>query len=83
MRIVIEIHEISVGVHRACCSSLPGCIAFGYSVENARSKMADAVRSYLASFDVAYPERLDLETIVTSTESAGGRLNVFQESHVG
>ena len=82
MRIVIEILEISAGVHRALCPALPGCAVVGSSAEDARSKMADAVVGYLASFDIAGPEHVEID-VAASTAHAPGKRNAYQESHAG
>lgn len=83
MRIVIEILEISVGAYRARCPALPGCAVVGCSAEDARSKMADAVRGYLASFDIAGPERVEVEATAPSGSLAPGTLDAYQERHAG
>ena len=83
MRIVIEILEISVGTYRACCPALPGCAVVGCSAEDVRNKMADAVGGYLASFDIAGPERLELEVTATSAPHALGKLHAYRESRAG
>ena len=82
MRMVIEILEISVGTYRARCPALPGCAVVGSSAEDARSKLADAIDGYLASFDGAGPEHVEIE-VAASTAHAQGKRNAYQESHAG
>ena len=82
MRMVIEILEVSAGAYRARCPALPGCAVVGSSAEDARSKMADAVGGYLASFDSAGPEYVEIE-VAASTAHAPGKRNAYQESHAG
>ena len=66
MRIVIEILEVSAGVYRARCPTLPGCAVVGCSAEDARSRMASAVAGYLASFDTAGYERIEIEVAASA-----------------
>lgn len=83
MRILIEISEIPAGRYQGRCPALPGCAVVGCSVEDVRSKMADAVCGYVASFDMAGPERVEVEAAARSGSHAPGTRDVFQESHAG
>lgn len=59
MKVAIRIDVKTTGVYRASCPALPGCVAFGRSHEEARQKIDQAVRGYLASLDVPVPMRLE------------------------
>lgn len=83
MRIVIEVLEISAGAFRARCPALPGCVAVGRSAEDVQSRMAEAVRSYLVSFDVADPERLELEAAAACVPRAWSAEPVQEERRAG
>jgi len=61
MKVAIRIDLKTAGVYRASCPALPGCVVFGRSHEEARQKIDQAVRGYLASLDVPVPRRLEQE----------------------
>jgi predicted RNase H-like HicB family nuclease len=61
MRIPVELVQVSGNSYQARCLSLPGCAVVGRSPEEARDKIGDAVRGYLASLGAAVPARLELD----------------------
>ena len=61
MKIEVEIRTVSGAGYRAECPSLPGCTVFGRSPDEARERASRAILGYLASLDVAPPERLELD----------------------
>jgi predicted RNase H-like HicB family nuclease len=61
MRIPVELVQVSARSYRARCLSLPGCAVVGESAQEAREKIDNAVRGYLASLGAAVPAELDLE----------------------
>ena len=63
MKIVIIIVELSPDIYKVHCPALPGCLVLGRSRQEALDRMSNAVVGYLASFDAAVPEKLDLEIL--------------------
>jgi hypothetical protein len=60
MRISVELVRVSSDSYQARCLSLPGCQVVGCSPAEARNKMGDAVRGYVASLGAVYPEKVEL-----------------------
>lgn len=58
MNLAIHIVKKAEAAYRAWCPSLPGCSVYGRSIQEARGKIHDAVRGYLASLEVALPREL-------------------------
>lgn len=58
MTLAIHIMRKTESAYRAWCPSLPGCAVYGQSREEARDKIREAVRGYLASLEVALPREL-------------------------
>ena len=58
MNLAIHIVKRAESAYRAWCPSLPGCSVCGQSLEEARGKIHEAVRGYLASLEVALPREL-------------------------
>ena len=58
MKLVIQISKIAGNLFRACCPSLPGCVVYGRSQDEARERIREAVCGYVASMDVALPREL-------------------------
>ena len=56
MKMEMRLAQDARGLYRAWCPCLPGCVSSGRTQEEARQKMEQAVRGYLASLDVALPE---------------------------
>ena len=44
--------------YRAWCPSLPGCMVYGATVQEAKDRIRQAVRGYLSSLEVALPREL-------------------------
>jgi predicted RNase H-like HicB family nuclease len=61
MRIPVEWVRVSGQSYRARCLSLPGCAVVAQSPEEARNKIDDAVRGYLAGLGATVPARLELD----------------------
>jgi predicted RNase H-like HicB family nuclease len=59
MNLAIHIAKKAESAYRAWCPSLPGCMVYGQSREEARGKIRDAVRGYLASLEVSLPRELE------------------------
>lgn len=64
MRLCIKISKHSEGGFRASCPSLPGCQSHGQTQEQAKEKLRDAIRGYLASLNEFVPEQI-LEVMET------------------
>jgi predicted RNase H-like HicB family nuclease len=58
MSLAIHIARRAESAYRAWCPSLPGCSVYGQSVEEARSRIREAVHGYVARLDVALPREL-------------------------
>jgi predicted RNase H-like HicB family nuclease len=58
MTLAIHIVKKTESEYRAWCPSLPGCSVCAQSREEARGKIEQAVRGYLASLEVALPREL-------------------------
>jgi predicted RNase H-like HicB family nuclease len=56
MKMTIRICEKAEGNYRAWCPALPGCTVSGRSPEEAKRKIEEAVRSYLASMNATSGE---------------------------
>ena len=61
MKIAVVIEAVSGIWYRAECPSLPGCRAYGRSVDEARDQISRAILCYLASLDMPDPGRLELD----------------------
>ena len=53
MKFLIRISNSAPDAFRASCPALPGCAVVGRSRVEARARIEQAVRGYLASLDVA------------------------------
>lgn len=49
MTLAIDILELQAGLVRVSCLSLPGCVGFGSTLEEACGQMRAAVAGYFAS----------------------------------
>ncbi|MCK4276777.1 MAG: type II toxin-antitoxin system HicB family antitoxin [Phycisphaerae bacterium] len=58
MRLCIRITCDERGGYTALCPCLPGCISYGSTHEEARDKLTDAIRGYIASVSNFVPENL-------------------------
>jgi predicted RNase H-like HicB family nuclease len=63
MKLCIQILRSEDGGYTATCSSLPGCITRGASKEEARERLDEAIRGYVAAVSNFVPENL-LEEVV-------------------
>ena len=59
MKLLVKITQECQGRYRACCPSLPGCVARGQSQQEAKDNMDRAILGYLASLNVAAPNKLE------------------------
>jgi predicted RNase H-like HicB family nuclease len=58
MESAVRIAGPHCGTYRAWCPALPGCSVYGRSRDEARSRIWQAVRGYLAHLEVALPREL-------------------------
>ncbi len=58
MKLVVKISREVGGAYRASCPALPGCVVWGQSREEAKTKINQAIEGYLASLNVALPREL-------------------------
>jgi len=58
MKLAVRIVRNGLGGYTAVCTSLPGCYTRGSTVEEAREKLDEAIRGYLASLNNFVPESL-------------------------
>lgn len=56
MNMVARTTRVPDGGYRAWCPSLPGCVAWGASNEEALRRLDEAARGYLNSLNVAPPK---------------------------
>ena len=58
MKLYVKIWRNDSGEYVAACPSLPGCITTGRTSEEAKERLEDAIRGYLASVNKFVPARL-------------------------
>ena len=58
MKICIQIKRNERGEFVACCPSLPGCACVASNEEQARARLEEAIRGYLASLSDFVPEQI-------------------------
>jgi len=58
MKLTIRIVQDETGQFVAMCPCLPGCISYGASREQAKEKLAEAIRGYIASVNNFVPANL-------------------------
>jgi len=58
MKLYVKIWRDETGKYVAACPSLPGCTTTGRTREEAKEKLEDAIRGYLASVNNFVPARL-------------------------
>lgn len=63
MRVCIQIAESTKGGYTAVCLSLPGCAIRATSREQARKKIEEAIRGYLAAVGNFVPENVTHELV--------------------
>jgi predicted RNase H-like HicB family nuclease len=55
MRLAIRIQEYQPDVVRASCPSLPGCVVYGRTRDEARRRLEEVVKGYMATRSDALP----------------------------
>ncbi len=63
MKLAVHIREDVRGGYKAVCPSLPGCISRGKTRQEARDKIDDAIRGYIAATTDFVPEQLAQEVL--------------------
>ena len=65
MKLCIRIMKNEKGDYTAVCSSLPGCVTTGHTREEAREKLDEAIRGYIAAIsNCPIPQELEVvETV--------------------
>ena len=59
MRLCVRIKPNEQGGFTAICPSLPGCVSTGQTEQQAKNKLEEAIRGYLASVNNFVPAQLD------------------------
>ena len=63
MKLRIRIIENEDGSYTAVCPSLPGCQSLGTSRDEARKRLKEAIRGYVAAVNNFVPENLLKEVV--------------------
>ena len=63
MKLCVRIHKNEVGRFTAQCPSLPGCMCFGTTRQEAGDKLEEAIRGYIAAVSNFVPEELTQEVV--------------------
>jgi len=63
MKLAIRITDSDQGGYKAWCPSLPGCCCRGETQEEARRKLDEAIRGYLAAVGNFVPENVIQELV--------------------
>jgi len=63
MKLCVRIVQDKRGGFVALCPSLPGCVSRGGTAEDARKRLDDAIRGYLAAVGNFVPENLVEEVV--------------------
>ena len=58
MNMAVRMNREAFGMYHAWCPALPGCAVCGQSMDEARRKIHEAVRVYVANLEVALPREL-------------------------
>jgi len=58
MKLCVRIRRSEGGKFLACCPSLPGCVSSGQTEEQARERLQEAIRGYLASVNNFVPQHI-------------------------
>jgi predicted RNase H-like HicB family nuclease len=58
MKLCIRIVHNEQGDYTALCTSLPGCVSRGRTRQEAKEKLDEAIRGYIAAVNNFVPERL-------------------------
>ncbi len=59
MKLSIHINKREDGCYEACCPALPGCKTTGRNLEQARRRLDEAIRGYMAAMNNFVPERVE------------------------
>ena len=76
MKIVVSMVHESPDAWRAWVPELPGCAARGRSQRDVENKIDEAIRGYLASWDVPVPQDIEEELVEVPAGAEGGGLSV-------
>ena len=63
MKLCVRIVQDHRGRFTALCPSLPGCISRGLTRDEAREKLNEAIRGYIAALNNFIPENLMQEVV--------------------
>lgn len=63
MKLCVRIVQDKQGGFMALCPSLPGCITRGGTAEEARKRLDDAIRGYIAAVSNFVPENIINEVV--------------------
>jgi len=63
MKLSIRIESSSSGDYVALCPSLPGCITRGQTRQEAKEKLDEAIRGYIAAVSDFVPDKLHQELL--------------------
>ncbi len=63
MKVCVRIRHNEHGGYTAVCPSLPGCVSFGETREQAEQRLEEAIRGYIAAVSNFVPERLTHEVV--------------------
>jgi predicted RNase H-like HicB family nuclease len=63
MKLCIRITVDSEGTYTAVCPSLPGCSCRGRTREEAKERLDEAIRGYIAAVSNFVPENLQHEVV--------------------
>jgi len=63
VKLCIHICQTRDGFFQATCPALPGCKSCGHSRQEAREKLDEAIRCYMAALNNFVPENLHNEVV--------------------
>ncbi len=63
MKLCIHIVRDETGEYMGVCPSLPGCMSRGHTRRQAREKLDEAIRGYIAAVSNFVPENLEHEVV--------------------
>jgi predicted RNase H-like HicB family nuclease len=61
-RVVLD-YDAEADSYSAVCPELPGCASAGYTEEEARANIEDAIRLYLAPTEISLPDSAKLAEV--------------------
>jgi predicted RNase H-like HicB family nuclease len=65
MKVTIRLEKNDNGDFVARCTSLPGCVTHGKSRREAKHRISEAIRGYVAAVNNFEPEHLEEEVLET------------------